>query len=82
MNQGLCEYCTRNGPERVPVSHEVSKPIYVCETCWKMLKEQKTALPLIRGNLSLRLRGKISKEAFKEMADRFFQEISTWKPRN
>lgn len=82
MTEGRCEYCSGSGPERVSTGEGVEKPVYVCATCWKMMKDPRKAIPLMRGNTALNLRGKMSEEDFKKMAEAFFLEVSKWKPRN
>jgi hypothetical protein len=50
-----CMYCTRDGKERMDLTKEESA--VVCDSCWKLLRDPKTALPFLRGHLTLQLRG-------------------------
>jgi hypothetical protein len=51
----------------------------VCPSCMELLKTPTTALPLIRGHLTLTLRGKVPEAELKRKVDAFMQMISTWK---
>ena len=83
MNTTDCMFCYKPGSPRVEAGEvEGIEEMVVCGQCWKLLKDPKTALPLIRGHLSLTERGKISADQLKDRIDKFMGEISGWKPRN
>lgn len=79
---GGCEFCLRPGVQRAGKEDGLEKPAFVCENCWKLLKDPRTALPLIRGNVSMNLRGTMPEKQLAEMANKFLDEIRTWKARN
>jgi hypothetical protein len=79
---GSCRFCFQPGLERIPATEENPTPEYVCTGCWKLLQKKETAFPLMRGDMALRLRGKISQKEFDKLANLFFGEMSKWEPRN
>jgi len=82
MNQ--CLYCTRPGTLRVKEgeSPEVKENIYVCAACWRLLSNPATALPLIRGHLSLTEGRNIPEKEFKRLMDKYMEFLTTLKPTN
>lgn len=75
-NKKNCMYCQK--PGRV-ISEE--NDVVVCDKCNELLKDPKTALPLIRGCLSLNLRGVMNEKAAQQAINKFMAEISTWAPK-
>jgi hypothetical protein len=75
---GKCNYCERMGPNRLGEDD----PTYVCSGCWNMLQNPVTALPFIRGHLTLELRGKVPDDQLKVRINRFMEGISKWKRSN
>lgn len=67
-----CNYCERIGKERFP-------DIYLCDGCLKILKDPKTALPFLRGHLTLELRGKIPEDTLQERINIFMGYASKLK---
>lgn len=67
-----CNYCSRAGIERIP-------DVHVCSGCWKILQNPKTALPFLRGHLTLELRGKIPENTLKEQINIFMGHASKLK---
>lgn len=78
MTIGKCNYCDRMGQERL----DDGDPIYVCSGCWNILQDPKTALPFIRGHLTLELRGKVPDNQLHMYLNRFMEGISKWKKLN
>lgn len=70
-----CMYCSQEGTQRVPTDPQS----VVCEKCWKLLQNPATALPLIRGHVTMSLRGKVHPDRLEEMVQAFMGHISTWK---
>lgn len=69
-----CMYCGK------PTSRVIEgADCSVCEKCWKLLQNPVTALPLIRGHLTLTLRGTIPEDKLKLQIDKFMEQIATWK---
>ena len=75
-----CEYCDRDGILRVEKNINVNRDVYVCDYCWELLRNPKTALPLIRGHLTLSLRRTIPKERLDRMLNQYMEMLSHWKP--
>ena len=79
-----CIYCNRSGVLRVEkerAQFPIPRDIYVCDMHWNLLKDPKTAIPLIRGHLSLELRGTDNKDYLEKKVDKFVDFISEWKPK-
>ena len=68
-----CQFCTKSAEPREGLE------VGVCSACWQLLRNPTTALPLIRGHLTLTLRGKVSDAELKRQIDEFMGVISTWK---
>lgn len=77
-----CAYCSMEGVFRVPKGENVDADVYVCDKCWKLLKNPRTALPLLRGHLAMTLRGKIPEDVLNQTLNKYMEEIAKWKPRN
>jgi len=67
-----CQFCTMAGKDR-------EDGVYICDACWKLLQEPTTAMALIRGHLTMELRGKMPEEDLKKHIDKFMEMVSTWK---
>jgi hypothetical protein len=72
---GKCHYCDSAGKERIPGED----PTYVCDGCWKILQDPKTALPFLRGHITLELRGKVPESQLKQQIEIFMGNISKWR---
>lgn len=78
---GTCEYCmNKTAPYLTPEKDGIEA--FVCSKCVKLLKDPVTALPLIRGNLTMKLRGEIPADKLSEMVNRLMVELSKFRPRN
>lgn len=84
MNTGSCEYCTKPGPIRIHANEtpEVSRDVFICDKCWRLLKNPQTALPLLRGHLTLTQRNQMSPKQLEARMNQFMEIISKWKPMN
>lgn len=74
---GPCEYCSRSA-SIIDGANGVS--VYVCEGCLKLLKRPETALPLIRGHLSIE--GRDKGPGYKKELNEFMEMISNWYKNN
>lgn len=79
MNE--CMYCMREGELRVSKSDGLDGDVYVCGSCWKLLKNPVTALPLLRGFLVTELRGQVPSDKLEDAVNKFMDIVSKWKPR-
>lgn len=79
-----CYYCTQDGILRVKKeeAEKLTSDIYVCDNCWRLLQNPATALPLIRGHLSLTEGRKMPEKQFKKMMDNYMDKLSKFKPTN
>jgi hypothetical protein len=78
-----CEYCgSDNGVKRAGPEDGLQSNVYVCNSCWSLLKDPTTALSLIRGHLIITQRGKVSDSQLKKRLNEFMEIISKWKPKN
>ena len=78
MKSGSCEYCSRPGRK---ISNETdTEDVFVCNSCMKLLKSPETALPLIRGHLSIL--GRDKGKDYKKQLEKFMSMISEWHKRN
>jgi len=74
---GPCIYCsTAEAPERVPGS---AQPSHVCRGCWRILQDPKTALPFLRGHLTLQLRGTVPEHELEGRINAFMGRVSAWR---
>lgn len=81
MNE--CEYCGRPGELKVAKGEGgIDKDVFVCNGCWRLLKDPRTALPLLRGHLTLNQRNAADPKQSAALLNKFMEVISTWKPRN
>lgn len=69
-----CMYCGKPGTRRIEEADSS-----VCGKCWKLLQNPATALPLIRGHLTLTLRGTVPEDKLKLHIDKFMEQLATWK---
>ncbi len=74
MTEGPCEYCGKNAPEFMK-----ELEVFLCGACKKLLANPATALPLIRGHLTLKLRGTIREETLKKWIDDYMNLLSSLK---
>jgi len=78
-----CIFCRGKGVPRIMAEEtDLKEELSVCNYCWKLLQNPKTALPLIRGHLSLTMRGKMPAEYLKFQIDKFMEKIADWKLQN
>ena len=56
--------------------------VFTCKKCWKLLQDKKTALPLIRGHLTMVSRGTLPDEDIERYVNAFMEGISKLKLRN
>ncbi len=77
-HNGHCEYCGRPGLKRVGVEDGLDEDMHVCTHCWKLLQSPATALPLLRGHLSLEMRGVVKPVAAGKMVDSFMEKVAEW----
>lgn len=76
---GPCEYCTRPG-KQVAFQEPDGADIFLCAICQKLLKSPATALPLIRGHISIL--GRELGPNFQSQINKFMGKISDWGNRN
>jgi hypothetical protein len=67
----ICEFCNGEGEDK-------GDGVSVCKLCWGLLQNPATALPLIRGTMTMKLRGSVSKEILDKMINDFMEMISKW----
>lgn len=76
--KGPCEYCSRDG-NLISDKHQ-QIDVYVCHSCMNLLKNPRTALPLIRGHLSIE--GRSHGPEHKKQLEKFMEMISKWGSKN
>ena len=84
LPEGSCATCHEPGGT-LRVSEEESPAtgdIYVCDGCWSLLRDPKTALPLIRGHLTLTGRQFYDRDELKRRVDGFMERVRKLGPRN
>ncbi len=81
MTEGKCEYCSRPGPRRAGPEDGAPEDLFVCAPCWKLLQSPATAVPLLRGHVSLEMRGVVRPGAAEKLVSSFLSAISPWRPR-
>lgn len=54
---------------------------YVCDQCWELLKNPVTAVPLLRGHVSIHLRETMAPDKVKALTEDFVRRIAKWRPR-
>lgn len=74
MSAHGCEYCGKPGRDRLGDGKSS-----VCDGCWRLLRDPRTALPLLRGHMTLSLRGKVPEAELKRKVDAFMSEVSKWR---
>lgn len=79
--EGPCEYCGAKGPRRAGADDGLSSDLFVCPPCWSMLQDPATALPLLRGHLTMETRQSMRPGQVKEAVDTFMEAVSGWRPR-
>jgi hypothetical protein len=80
-DKGPCEYCGRPGPRRAGAEDGLKDDLHVCSQCWKLLQSPATAVPLLRGHLSLEMRGVVKPKAAGSMVSSFIERVREWRPR-
>lgn len=77
---GPCYFCSRSGKLRIRADENpYSKDVHVCDQCWKLLQNPATALPLIRGDLSVSLRGTMPEARLKATIDKYMEKLASLK---
>lgn len=75
-----CLYCPNDGDVVVTMEESgLRQNVCVCPECMQLLKNPNTAFALIRGSLTLRLRGKMPPDELKKRIDDFISMLYTWK---
>ena len=54
-------------------------PIYLCEKCESILKDPEFAMRLLRGHLSMKLRGTASEEQLEQLIEQGLQALQQFK---
>lgn len=67
-----CSFCDHPGVDR-------GDEVVVCNSCWTLLQDPKTALPLIRGTVTMQMRGSLPKEKLERVVNDFMGMVSSWK---
>ncbi len=80
-NKGPCEYCRQPGIRRSGLEDGLKEDLYVCGQCWKLLQSPATAVPLLRGHLSLEMRGVVKPGMAGGMITSFVERVAAWRPR-
>lgn len=81
VKTGPCWFCDRPGPLVAPAGEDgVPQDVFLCAPCKKLLQKRETALPLLRGRLSLSSRG--GGAAAQKRIDRFIELMSSWEAKN
>jgi len=74
---GPCRFCSRPGPLRAePGRDPVEENVFVCAGCWDLLKNPATALQLIRGDLSITLRGTVPEAQLERSLNDFMGRLA------
>lgn len=76
MNSIICEYC------QMPTGRQIGTKeiqVFLCEKCELLLKDPDCAMRLLRGHLSMKLRGTDSEEALTELIENGLQELKKLK---
>lgn len=79
---GSCEFCGRPGAKLAGVEDGLESDFFACTGCRKLLSKPVTALPLIRGHLTLELRGKMSKKRLDNMMQVGMEILSKMKKKD
>lgn len=75
-----CEYCGRAGTKRAGAEDGLAGDAYACDQCWKLLQSPATAIPLLRGHLSLEMR-RTAPDRSGRAVSAFIDGVSSWRPR-
>lgn len=81
METGKCEYCGREGEKRAGPEDGLAENAYACAHCWRLLQNPVTAVALLRGHLSLEMRGVVEPEEAGKLVSSFVKNVSGWRPR-
>ncbi len=81
MSKDGCEYCGRPGKRRAGPEDGLAEDAYACDQCWKLLQSPATALPLLRGHLSLEMRGIAPGDRSEKAVSAFIEGVAPWRPR-
>lgn len=76
---GACEYCQSEGSGEF--ADNGADKVYVCTMCQKLLSTPSTALRLMRGHMTLRLRGTMPSIRLKRLVDAFIEQLSKMGPK-
>ena len=79
---GPCEYCSRPGDRISGTEDGLTKDLFVCQQCMALLRDPKVGLQLVRGNVTLALRGTGQDRDDKKRIDRFMEMLSGWRRRD
>jgi hypothetical protein len=80
MTEGPCHFCSRTGALRAkPGEDQVEEEVYVCQGCWDLLRDPATALPLIRGDLSITLKGTVPDAQLSKSLNSFMERLSKFR---
>ena len=71
-----CDYCLMQTDHQVGTS-EI--PVYLCEKCELLLKDPEFAMRLIRGHLSMKLRGTNSEEELEKLINNGIEALQNFK---
>ncbi len=84
MASKICMFCyAPDSPVRVQASEGgPSEDARACNRCWKLLKDPKTALPMIRGHLTLTLRNQVPQAVLDKQLQNFMELMSKMKRSN
>lgn len=77
-----CEYCGVDGKIRVEKESKLGIEVAVCDSCWDLLKNPVTALPLIRSHVTMKLKGSMPPDILKRNVDKYMEMISAWRIRS
>lgn len=82
MQDDGCMFCMKGpSPVRATAKETGSEDVRVCDSCWRLMKDPKTALPLMRGHLTLTLRGKGEPDLEKKIQS-FMDLVKDFRPRS
>lgn len=67
-----CTYCGRASKQRIDEMDDSG----VCDGCWALLQDPGTALPLMRGHLTMSMRGRIPPQRLASMVEAFMEAVA------
>lgn len=79
---GPCEYCSRSGDRISGPEDGLNSDLFVCAQCMALLRDPKVGLQLVRGNLTLALRGTGQDRDVKKRINQFMDMLSLWRRRD